>query len=305
MLRLLCVAAAAERLFAPSPGLSPLGFQPGTDRLRAPAAVADLSKVEREALMQRLHLQLEGAIERFDREAEEPSVVRHFFSVLASGCVFFMAFIATAMKMRKTEKLYNMPFSHGMRVRAQPRMAEQWSDNDYMEMWNALRNESENTKNKVQSGPPDAVLGQAKAVYVVIFNEGTENEGVYTLQSSEDPVRTHLLTFEHTEDADRFASLLQGQGLSDLGKALMWDAAKATEYCNCCEYAVTLVPMGTIFTPPRNNSIDEDAFRVRRELMNLAEFGETGEQRGDQMLGLHTYQREREVFERLFNGFSP
>jgi hypothetical protein len=269
--------------------------------------VADLSRVVRDALLQRLHQQLEGAIERLDRGADEPSAARHFFGVLATGLVFFMAFVTIAMKTRTTEPADTMPVSRGMRVRARPVMAEEWSDKDYMEMFNAMRMESENTRNKVRSGPPDAVLGHAKAVYVVIFNEGTENEGVYTLQSADDPTRTHLLTFEHTEDADRFASLLQGQGLNDLGKALMWDAEKTMEYCNSCEYAVTHVPVGTIFTPPRNNSIDEDAFRVRRELMKFVEsegnFGEA--QVMERMLGLDTYQSEREMFERLFKGFAP
>jgi hypothetical protein len=307
MLRLLCVAAAAERFFAPAPVMSPLGLQL-SDPPRAPAAVADLSRVEREALMQHLHLQLQGAFERLDHEADDPNAVRHFLAVLTTCFAFFIAFVAMAMKTRKTRQFYTMAESRGMRAGAQPRMAEHWSDKDYLEMWNAMRSESENTKNKVRSGPPDAVLGQAQAVYVVIFNEGTENEGVYTLQSSDDPTRTHLLTFENTEDADRFASLLQGQGLNDLGKSLMWDAAKTTEYCNSCEYAVTHVPVGTMFTPPRNNSIDEDAFRVRRELMRQAEsMGMFGDERPavDGMLGLDTYQRERAMFERIFNDFSP
>jgi hypothetical protein len=186
-------------------------------------------------------------------------------------------------------------------------MSEQWSDEDYFELFNAMRSEHQNTRNKVQTGPADAVLNNVRGeVYVVIFNEGTQDEGVYTLQSQDDRRMTHLLTFENTDDANRFASMLQGQGLNALGKASAWDATKTMEYCLSCEYAVTHVPVGTMFSPPESNTVDEEAFRARREMMNHGVEGAAVDQMcGQEACGLDEYLGERENFERLFRGFSP
>ena len=115
---------------------------------------------------------------------------------------------------------------------------EQWSDSDYSALSRAIWRESENTKNRVRNGPAETVLSHAQAVYVLIFNQGMENEGVYTLQSPSQS-KPHLLTFENSGDADRFANLLQGQGLDQLGKPLMWESAKIVEYCEACQYAVS------------------------------------------------------------------
>jgi len=169
------------------------------------------------------------------------------------------------------------------------RMPEQWSDSDYSALSRAIWRESENTKNRVRTGPAAAVLSHAPAAYVVIFNKGTEDEGVYTLQSQVDPRKQHLLTFENSGDADRFANLLQGQGLDQLGKPLMWESATIVEYCEACEYAVTLVPVGTVFTPPQTNEMGEDLMQTPAK-----------QKRDDHALGLHMYKAERENLERLF-----
>merc|ERR1719420_1212632 len=213
--------------------------------------------------------QFDSAFETFDREARGPNgpnAVQHFIAVLAAGCIFFAGYVAKRMKARNTAQVYNAPTS---RV-ALPRMSEQWNDDDYDQMWRGMRQpgrDGGNSGPQVKSGPPDAVLSQANHVYVVLFNAGTENEGVYTLQSQDDPARTHLLTFEYPEDADRFATMLGGQGFGMVGKPFQWDAVKTREYCNACEYAVTLVPKNTQFAPPQNNSIDEAAFEARRKTM--------------------------------------
>jgi hypothetical protein len=270
----------------------------------------DISRVEREAIMQQLHQFLgPNTLEQPVEEAPSPSAFGHFFAVLATGLTFVLAHVLTTLRARRTGHTYHPTSQSAVAMRAlQPRMSEEWGDDDYAHLFSAMRHESENTKNRVLSGPPDDVLGCARAVYVVIFNEGTPNEGVYTLQSRDDPARTHLLTFEHTEDADRFASLLQGQGLPELGKPVLWDAENTKEYCNTCEYAVTHVPVGTMFTPPRNNSVDEDAFLVR-EMMRQAQSGEgLAAGRDIASLGLDMYISEREMLEKLYgpdNGFAP
>ena len=65
MLGLLCVAAVPAQLFL-SPAAMPRHAATGT--LRAPAAVADLSRAERDALMQQLQAQLKDAVEQVEKE---------------------------------------------------------------------------------------------------------------------------------------------------------------------------------------------------------------------------------------------
>jgi len=309
MLGLLCVAAVPAQLFLP-PAAMPRHAATGT--LRAPAAVADLSRAERDALMQQLQSQLKDAVDRqrekekeVEKEREEaanhPGTRPHFLAALATGFTAFLAYVVTTMRTRttgRTEDPGTPPsvraegyvLNKGGRAMGSPlRLPEQWSDSDYSALSRAIRRESEDAKNRVRTGPAAAVLSHAPAAYVVIFNMGTEDEGVYTLQSQVDPRKQHLLTFENSGDADRFANLLQGQGLDQLGKPLMWESWRIVEYCEACEYAVTLVPMGTVFTPPQTNEMGEDLMQTPAK-----------QKRDDHALGLHMYKAERENLERLF-----
>jgi hypothetical protein len=277
-----------------------------------------MGRVDRDAMMQQLQAQLESATGQLESEtAQQPGPIRHFFAVLATGLTFLVVYVVVTMRARKTGRVYGIPTNHSAaaapwtppsvdalpRHISQPRMAEQWSDEDDKEMWSAMRREHDSTRHAVRSGSADSVLSQAQTVYVVIFNEGTEREGVYTLQSKGDG-RPHLLTFESTDDADRFVELLQGQGLNEMGKPLMWEAGMAREFCDSCEYAVMLVPTGTVFMPPRSNCVDEEAFRVREELRQFeAADGQTIVENAT--LGLDTYTSEREMLERLWGGFAP
>jgi len=306
MLGLLCVAAVPAQLFLP-PAAMPRHAATGT--LRAPAAVADLSTVEGDAVMQQLQAQLKDAVGKVGKEADGVGSLPHFLTVVTTGFAFLLAYAVTAMRMRTTGRAEDPGTPPSLRAGSPLRMSasdpERFpSDNDYSALSRAIWRESENTKQRVRTGPAQAVLSHAPAVYVVIFNEGTENEGVYTIQSKSAPPKTHLLTFENSGDADRFANLLQGQGLDQLGKPLMWESWRIVEYCEACEYAVTLVPMGTVFTPPQTNEMDHEAFRaqelMRQEAESLSGADSMRTPNDDHALGLHLYKAERENLERLF-----
>jgi len=313
MLGLLCLAAVPAQLFLP-PAAMPRHAAPGT--LRAPAAVADLSTVKGDALMQQLQAQLKGAVGKVGKEADGVGTLPHFLTVVTTGFAFLLAYAATPMwmwmRMWTTGRAEDPGTPPSRRAGSPLRMSasdpERFpSDSDYSALSRAIWRESENTKQRVRTGPAAAVLSHAPAAYVVIFNKGTEDEGVYTLQSQVDPRKQHLLTFENSGDADRFANLLQGQGLDQLGKPLMWESWRIVEYCEACEYAVTLVPMGTVFTPPQTNEMDHEAFRAQELMRQEAEFQGADfmqtaakQKRDDHALGLHLYKAERENLERLF-----
>merc|ERR1719482_268375 len=267
--------------------------------------------------MQQLQAQLKDAVDKQrekekerekerEKEADHPGTLPRFLTGLATGFTAFLAYVVTTtwrMRTRTTGRAEDpgtppsvraegYVLNKGERAMGSPlRMPEQWSDSDYSALSRAIWRESENTKQRVRTGPAAAVLSHAPAVYVVIFNKGTEDEGVYTLQSQVDPRKQHLLTFENSGDADRFANLLQGQGLDQLGKPLMWESAKIVEYCEACQYAVTLVPVGTIFTPPQKNEMDNDAFRALELMRQGVDFMQMPAQqkRYDHALGLHMY----------------
>ena len=100
MLGLLCVAAVPAQLFLP-PAALPRHAATGT--LRAPAAVADLSRVERDALMQQMQAQLKNAVdsqrekekEEREKEADHPGTLPRFLTGLATGFTAFLAYVVT------------------------------------------------------------------------------------------------------------------------------------------------------------------------------------------------------------------
>jgi hypothetical protein len=50
------------------------------------------------------------------------------------------------------------------------------------------------------------------SAYVLIFNAGQQDEGVYTLQGRAAQANAYVLAFELNDDAGRFAQLLQAEG---------------------------------------------------------------------------------------------
>jgi len=102
-------------------------------------------------------------------------------------------------------------------------------------------------------GKPNAVFenGVSRA-HVLIFNHGRRDECVYTLSKDTDGSGTYVLAFEEPEDADRFAEQLQ---LDGFGAPVLstWDVAQINEFCSSVDMGVSLVPTGTLLTPPTRN----------------------------------------------------
>jgi hypothetical protein len=104
-------------------------------------------------------------------------------------------------------------------------------------------------------GRAERVLSGHDHAWVLIFNPGKHNEGVYTLQGQPSEPSTYVLAFEQTDDAQSFAALLQAEGF-ELATPLRWDSPRLLEFCDAGGFEVSFVPQGTIITPPTKNEYD-------------------------------------------------
>ena len=84
------------------------------------------------------------------------------------------------------------------------------------------------------------------AVYVVLFNARTENEGIHSLQMEG---RNLVLMFEVEDDAIRFGGLLEAQ---DFPPATVeaFETDEIEEFCESAGYEAVSVPEGTLLMPP-------------------------------------------------------
>jgi len=85
-------------------------------------------------------------------------------------------------------------------------------------------------------------------VYVLLFNPGTENEGIHTLKLKDDD-RNVVLMFESEEDATRYGLLLEAQDfLSPTVEEI--ESEEVEEFCEEANYDCVIVPEGTLAIPP-------------------------------------------------------
>ncbi|MBW4651969.1 MAG: DUF3110 domain-containing protein [Kaiparowitsia implicata GSE-PSE-MK54-09C] len=94
-------------------------------------------------------------------------------------------------------------------------------------------------------------------VYVLLYNAGTDNEGIHTLRlrqgEGESPdYRNVILMFESEEDAIRYGIMLEAQDFSaPLVECL--DIEDVQEFCEAASYDCVMVPEGTLTLPPETN----------------------------------------------------
>lgn len=86
-------------------------------------------------------------------------------------------------------------------------------------------------------------------VYVLLFNAGTENEGIHTIQMGD---RNKVLMFEEEEDATRFGGLLEAQDFPSPSIEMI-DDEEIKEFCRSVDYDWELVPSGALAIPPEQN----------------------------------------------------
>lgn len=79
-------------------------------------------------------------------------------------------------------------------------------------------------------------------VFVLLYNAGTENEGIHTIQIGD---RNLILMFESEDDATRYSLLLEAQDfLTPTVEAV--DSEEIEEFCNDADYDSKLIPEGFV-----------------------------------------------------------
>ena len=63
-------------------------------------------------------------------------------------------------------------------------------------------------RGSVRDSAPDWIVGSGMRVHVLLFDAGTDSEGIHSLEIAG---RTVVLLFENPEDAERYAGLLEAQ----------------------------------------------------------------------------------------------
>ena len=121
-------------------------------------------------------------------------------------------------------------------------------------------------------------------VFVLLFNTGTNNEGIHTLKLKDPELEgVHqdvVLAFEEEDDATRFALLLEAQDFpSPVVEKI--EQSEIEGFCQESGLKMQFVEKGTLAVPPETNmdqtdwTKDEERIqeseldRIRRQLENL------------------------------------
>ena len=100
-------------------------------------------------------------------------------------------------------------------------------------------------------------------VFVLLFNAGTENEGIHTIRIGD---RNLVLIFEQEDDATRYALLLEAQDFP-VPTVERMEQADIEEFCETAGYEGQFVPAGFVpqtdadrllLAPPETNLVETD-----------------------------------------------
>jgi hypothetical protein len=86
-------------------------------------------------------------------------------------------------------------------------------------------------------------------VFVLLFNVGTANEGIHTIQMGN---RNKVLMFESEDDAIRYALLLEAQDFPPASVEAI-ESEDVEEFCQSADYDWQLVEAGMLAIPPESN----------------------------------------------------
>lgn len=86
-------------------------------------------------------------------------------------------------------------------------------------------------------------------VYILLFNAGTSNEGIHTIQIRD---RQKILMFQEEDDATRFALMLEAQDFPEPTVEEI-DSEEVKAFCEKADYDSELIEPGQLTLPPEKN----------------------------------------------------
>lgn len=94
-------------------------------------------------------------------------------------------------------------------------------------------------------------------VYIIIFNAGTEEQGVHSIEFPKGSGHNILLAFESSDECADFAEMLTRDQIHFQNPlSLEYNLEELKEYCNDDGVPVKVVPKGTMLKPPPDTSDD-------------------------------------------------
>lgn len=91
-------------------------------------------------------------------------------------------------------------------------------------------------------------------VFVLLFNAGTDGEGIHTLQIGD---RHKILMFQSEDDATRYAILLEAQDFPTPSVEAI-DSEEIEEFCRQADYDWEIVTEDKLTLPPEQNAENLD-----------------------------------------------
>ncbi len=86
-------------------------------------------------------------------------------------------------------------------------------------------------------------------VHILLFNAGTDNEGIHTVQMGD---RNTILMFQDEDDAIRYAGLLEAQDFPEATVEAI-DSDEVEQFCHQADYDWKIVESGQLEIPPEKN----------------------------------------------------
>ena len=116
-------------------------------------------------------------------------------------------------------------------------------------------------------------------VFVLLFNPGTDNEGIHTVQMGG---RNKILMFASEDDATRYALLLEAQDFPIPSVEAM-DSEEIADFCQEANYEWELVEEGMLAIPPNANLDNQDWDAEGRPILSDEEPSELSQDELDQI----------------------
>jgi Protein of unknown function (DUF3110) len=103
-------------------------------------------------------------------------------------------------------------------------------------------------------------------VYILLFNAGTDNEGIHTVQLGD---RNTILMFKEEDDALRYGLLLEAQDFPE-PKVEEIDSEEVEQFCRQADYDSKIVEPGQLEIPPEKN-VEDLSWEEQQQQDSLSE----------------------------------